>query len=206
MIEAFRNNEDIHTVTAAKVFNVGLEDVTYEMRSKAKAVNFGIIYGISEYGLSRDLNISFYEAKQLKTDYLKKYPGVAAYMKDIVESARKLGYVTTLMGRRRYLPELASSNNQIRSFGERIALNTPIQGTAADIIKIAMVKVYNELARRKLESKLILQVHDELLIDALKEEKEEVIALLKSCMENAFELSVPLVVSIDTGMNFDFNE
>ncbi|NLN04923.1 MAG: DNA polymerase I [Clostridiaceae bacterium] len=206
MIEAFRNNEDIHTVTATKVFNVGLEDVTYEMRSKAKAVNFGIIYGISEYGLSRDLNISFYEAKQLKTDYLKKYPGVDAYMKDIVESARKLGYVTTLMGRRRYLPELASSNSQIRSFGERIALNTPIQGTAADIIKIAMVKVYNELARRKLSSKLILQVHDELLIDALKEEKEEVIDLLKDCMENAFELSVPLVVSIDTGMNFDFNE
>ncbi len=203
MIDAFKNNADIHAITASKVFNVSPENVTSEQRGRAKAVNFGIIYGISEFGLSRDLNISFSEAKQIISDYLRKYPKIDMYMKDIVEFARANGYVTTLFGRRRYLPELSSTKSQIRSFGERIAMNTPIQGTAADIIKIAMVNVYNELNKRNLKSKLVLQVHDELLIDALKSEADEVLDLLKNCMENAYNLSVPLVVSVSTGENFD---
>ncbi|SHH85940.1 DNA polymerase I [Caloranaerobacter azorensis DSM 13643] len=197
--EAFYNDEDIHTKTASEVFNVPKSDVTPLMRSRAKAVNFGIIYGISDYGLARDLNISRKEAKLYIESYFAKYKKVKEYMDNIIKEGKEKGYVTTIMNRRRYLPELKSRNFNIRSFGERMAMNTPIQGSAADIIKIAMVNVFNELKKRKLKSKLILQVHDELIIEAHKDELEQVKQILKSQMENAFKLSVPLKVDMKIG-------
>ncbi|WP_427338944.1 DNA polymerase I [Caloranaerobacter sp. DY30410] len=197
--EAFYNNEDIHTKTASEVFNVPKSDVTPLMRSRAKAVNFGIIYGISDYGLARDLNISRKEAKLYIENYFAKYKKVKEYMDNIIREGKEKGYVTTIMNRRRYLPELKSRNFNIRSFGERMAMNTPIQGSAADIIKIAMVNVFNELKRKKLKSKLILQVHDELIIEAHKDELDEVKQILKLQMENAFKLSVPLKVDMKIG-------
>lgn len=197
--EAFYNNEDIHKKTASQVFGVSLDEVTSLMRSRAKAVNFGIVYGISDFGLSRDLNIPRKEAKLYIDNYFNKYSKVKTYMDDIVKQGKKEGYVTTILNRRRYLPELNSRNFNIRSFGERMAMNTPIQGSAADIIKIAMVKVYKELERRKLKSKLILQVHDELIIEAHKEELNEVKEILKNLMENAVELNIPLKVDMKTG-------
>jgi len=199
MISAFINNEDIHTSTASKVFGVPKESVTPLMRSRAKAVNFGIVYGIGDFSLSKDLGVTRKEAKKYIDEYLDKYPEVRRYMHDIVELGRQKGFVSTLFNRRRYLPELKSSNFNIRSFGERVAMNTPIQGSAADIIKIAMVKVYNELNKRNLKSRLILQVHDELIIEAFKDEKELVIKILKESMENAVKLSVPLKTDIKTG-------
>ncbi|QIB26618.1 DNA polymerase I [Caloranaerobacter azorensis] len=197
--EAFYNDEDIHTKTASEVFNVPKSDVTPLMRSRAKAVNFGIIYGISDYGLARDLNISRKEAKLYIESYFAKYKKVKEYMDNIIKEGKEKGYVTTIMNRRRYLPELKSRNFNIRSFGERMAMNTPIQGSAADIIKIAMVNVFNELKKRKLKSKLILQVHDELIIEAHKDELDQVKQILKSQMENAFKLSVPLKVDMKIG-------
>ncbi|KPU27831.1 DNA polymerase I [Caloranaerobacter sp. TR13] len=197
--EAFFNNEDIHTKTAAEVFNVPKADVTPLMRSRAKAVNFGIIYGISDYGLARDLNISRKEAKLYIENYFAKYKKVKEYMDNIIQEGKEKGYVATIMNRRRYLPELKSRNFNIRSFGERMAMNTPIQGSAADIIKIAMVNVFNELRKKKLKSKLILQVHDELIIEAHKDELEQVKKILKLQMENAFKLSVPLKVDMKIG-------
>ncbi|MGI6778701.1 MAG: DNA polymerase I [Acetivibrionales bacterium] len=199
MISAFRNGEDIHTNTASRVFGVPREDVTSLMRARAKAVNFGIVYGIGDFSLSKDLGVTRREAKKYINEYLDKYPGVRKYMHDIVEYGKDYGYVTTLFNRRRYLPELKSSNFNLRSFGERIAMNTPIQGSAADIIKIAMVKVYNELLKRKMKSKLILQVHDELIVETFIEEKEQVAAILKECMENAVKLHVPLNIDIRAG-------
>lgn len=199
MKEAFFTDEDIHTKTASEVFGVALEDVTSEMRSNAKAVNFGIIYGISDFGLSRDLNISRKEAKIYIDNYLENYIKVKQFMEDVVNEGKKNGYVDTILNRKRYLPELASRNFNIRSFGERMAMNTPIQGSAADIIKVAMVRVYSELKRRKLKSKLILQVHDELIIETHRDELEEVKALLKDTMETAVKLSVPLKVDMKTG-------
>jgi len=172
------------------------------MRARAKAVNFGIIYGIGDFSLSRDLGITRKEAKRYIDEYLDNYPEVRRYMHDIVEFGKKHGYVTTIFNRRRYLPELKSSNFNIRSFGERVAMNTPIQGSAADIIKIAMVRVYRELLKRNLKSRLILQVHDELIIETLKEEKEEVVKILKESMENAVQLNVPLIVDVKTGNNW----
>ncbi|KGG81206.1 DNA polymerase I [Caloranaerobacter azorensis H53214] len=197
--EAFYNDEDIHTKTASEVFNVPKSDVTPLMRSRAKAVNFGIIYGISDYGLARDLNISRKEAKLYIESYFAKYKKVKEYMDNIIKEGKEKGYVTTIMNRRRYLPELKSRNFNIRSFGERMAMNTPIQGSAADIIKIAMVNVFNELKKRKLKSKLILQVHDELIIEAHKDELDQVKQILKSQMENAFKLGVPLKVDMKIG-------
>ncbi len=197
--EAFYSNEDIHTKTASEVFDVSKEDVTSLMRSRAKAVNFGIIYGISDYGLSRDLNITRKEARKYIDNYLSNYKSVKKYMEDIVTEGKKKGYVTTILNRRRYLDELKSRNYNVRSFGERMAMNTPIQGSAADIIKIAMVSVYNELKRRKMKSRLILQVHDELIIEAYKDEIDEVQDILKNLMENAVELKVPLKVDMKTG-------
>jgi DNA polymerase-1 len=202
MIEAFRNNEDIHRATASRVFNISPGEVTPEMRARAKAVNFGIVYGIGDFSLSKDLRITRKEARRYIDGYLNRYPGVKKYMHDIVEEGKKKGFVTTLFNRRRYLPELKSSNFNIRSFGERIALNTPIQGTAADIIKIAMVKVYNELKKRSLKSRLILQVHDELIIEAYRDEAEEVSNILKTSMENAIELSVPLKADVKSGRSW----
>ncbi|MFA5524866.1 MAG: DNA polymerase I [Tissierellales bacterium] len=197
--EAFFSGEDIHRKTASQVFGVELEDVTSLMRSRAKAVNFGIVYGISDFGLARDLKITRKEAKLYIDNYLKKYINVKNYMKNIVEEGKAKGYVETILHRRRYLPELSSKNFNIRSFGERMAMNTPIQGSAADIIKLAMVNVYSELKKRGLESRLILQVHDELIIETHRNELEEVKVLLRDLMENAFELNVPLSVDMETG-------
>lgn len=202
MIEAFIYNEDIHKKTASEVFNVAKEEVTSDMRSRAKAVNFGIIYGISDYGLSRDLNISRKEAKEYIDNYLSNYKFVKIYMEDIVKEGKDNGYVETILHRRRYIPELAAKNFNIKSFGERIAMNTPIQGSAADIIKMAMVKVYNELRKRKLKSRLILQIHDELIIETYKDEIEEVKGILKDLMENSIQLDVPLIADLEVGDNW----
>lgn len=199
MQKAFLENQDIHAVTASQVFDVPLNEVTPEMRRRAKAVNFGIVYGISDFGLSEDLGISRKEAKQYIENYLQKYSGIQKYMHDVVEGAKRDGYVTTLFRRRRYIPELQSSNYNIRSFGERAAMNAPIQGTAADIIKIAMVKVHRALKEAGLKSRLVLQVHDELIIEAYKPEVETVKTLLKDCMEQAAALTVPLTVDLHTG-------
>ena len=197
--DAFYHNEDIHTKTASEVFEVAKEEVTPIMRSRAKAVNFGIVYGISDYGLSRDLGISRKEAKKYIDNYLKNYKNVKIYMDEIVELGKENGYIETILNRRRYLPELKSKNYAVRSFGERVAMNTPIQGSAADIIKIAMVRVYNELKKRNMKSKLILQVHDELIVETYKDEKEEVKRILKEVMESSAELSIPLKVDIQVG-------
>ncbi|MDO5707430.1 MAG: DNA polymerase I [Andreesenia angusta] len=196
---AFFEREDIHRKTASEVFNLPMDQVSSEMRSRAKAVNFGIIYGISDFGLARDLNIGVYEAKEYIESYLKNYPKVKEYMDNIVEFGKENGYVETILHRRRYIPELKSRNFNIRGFGERIALNTPIQGSAADIIKLAMIDVYRELKNRKLKSKLILQIHDELIVEALEDELEEVKEVLKSTMENAVDIDIPLEVDMKTG-------
>ena len=196
MTEAFRSGTDIHTKTASEVFNVPISEVTKEMRSRAKAVNFGIVYGISDYGLAKNIGSTRKEAKEYIESYLEKFPRVKEYMGIIVEFARQKGYVSTLYGRRRYLSDINSRNFALRSFSERTALNTPIQGTAADIIKIAMIEVRDELKKRGLASRLILQVHDELIIDTKKDELEEVIGILRDKMENAAKLRVPLIVDI----------
>lgn len=199
LMEAFINNEDIHRKTASEVFNVSREDVSSELRGRAKAVNFGIVYGISDYGLSRDLNISRKEAKEYIDNYLANYILVKEYMVNIVEEGKRNGYVETILHRRRYIPELTAKNFNIKSFGERIAMNTPIQGSAADIIKMAMVNVYNELKNRKLKSRLILQVHDELIIEAARDEIEEIKDIMKDIMENSIKLDVPITVDLEVG-------
>ena len=199
MRDAFLSGEDFHAVTAAKVFNVPLEEVTPTLRSRAKAVNFGIVYGISAFSLAQDIGVWPSEAKAYMDAYLEKYHGVRDYMKAIVEQARAEGYVSTLYGRRRSLPELKSSNFNTRSFGERVALNMPIQGTAADIIKLAMVNVYRRLQSEGLRARLILQVHDELIVECPEDEAERVKEILKSEMENTAQLSVPLIVDAHIG-------
>ena len=202
MIEAFNSNADIHTISASQVFKVPVEEVSKQLRSKAKAVNFGIVYGISEFGLAEQIDIKRNEAKQYIEQYLETYHGIKNYMTDVVEEAKRKGYVETLFGRRRYIPELSSNNYMVRKFGDRAAMNTPIQGTAADIMKIAMIKVYNELKQRGLKSKIVLQIHDELIIETVVEEIEEVSKLLKECMESAAVLSVPLTVEVEEGNNW----
>ena len=199
LIEAFNSSKDIHSITASQVFGVDIEDVTPELRRRAKAVNFGIIYGISSFGLGEDLGISRAEAKDYIEKYFLTYSKVKLYLDSCVESAKRDGYVKTMMNRIRPIPELSSSNFMQRSFGERVAMNSPIQGTAADIIKIAMIKVSRELKERKLKSRLILQIHDELLIEAPEDEKDVVSELLKRNMEEALELAVPLFVDLHTG-------
>ena len=194
MREAFRSGMDFHTVTASQVFGVPLEQVTPQMRSRAKAVNFGIVYGISAWALGNDIGVSTAEAKSYMDAYYRRYSGVRSYMKEIVESAREKQYVETLFGRRRSLPELKSSNSATRGFGERVALNMPIQGTAADIIKLAMVNIDRRLRAQVPEAKLLLQVHDELIIECDREHAQEVMKLLKEEMENVVYLSVPLIV------------
>ena len=198
-IEAFLKGEDIHKKTASEVFHVDLEDVTPDLRYRAKAVNFGIVYGISDYGLARDLNISRKEAKEYMDNYFNKFNLVRKYMDDIVEKGKEEGYVETILNRRRYIPELKAKNFNVRSFGERVAMNTPIQGSAADIIKLAMVKVYKELKNRKLKSRLILTVHDELIFEVHRNEIDEVEKLVKNIMENSIELKVPLKVDFAIG-------
>ena len=202
MIQAFNNNEDIHRQAASKVFNIPYEKVTSEERSKAKAVNFGIVYGISDFGLAEQIGSSRKEAKQYIDQYLEKYSGIKKFMEDIVEKAKEQGYVETLFNRRRYIPELKSSNYMVRQFGSRAAMNTPIQGTAADIMKIAMIEVFNKLEESKLKSKLILQIHDELIIETYEDEKDKVKEILKSSMENAMKLKVPLIVELSEAKNW----
>ena len=192
MINAFKNNLDIHTSTAAKVFNMPEDFVTPEMRSKAKAVNFGIVYGIGAFSLSKDINVSVKEADKYIKEYLSHYSGIDRYLKSVVEQAKNDGYVTTMFGRRRYLPELTSSNHNLRAFGERVAKNMPIQGTAADIIKIAMIKVYERLKKEGLKARLILQVHDELIVEAPEDEALQAAQILSEEMQNAVKLKVPL--------------
>ena len=199
LINAFRSGEDIHKITAAKVFKLDINEVNSTQRNNAKAVNFGIIYGIGAFSLSQDLNITRKEAEEYIEGYFEKYPKVKEYMNETVKKARELGYVTTLFGRRRPIPEISSSNFNLRSFGERVAMNTPIQGTAADIIKIAMIRVYNKLKEKKLKSRLILQVHDELLVEVHKDELDEVKEILKNEMENAVKLDVPLEIDMHLG-------
>ena len=200
MQEAFRSGEDFHTVTAAKVFRT--DSVTPELRRRAKAVNFGIVYGISAFSLSQDIGVSVAEAKEYMDSYFATYRGVRQYMTDVVEKAKQDGYVETLLHRRRDLPEIRNSNFNLRAFGERVALNMPIQGTAADIMKLAMVKVYERLRRENLRAKLIMQVHDELIVECPAEEKETVEQLLTEEMERAVSLSVPLIAEAHSGKNW----
>ena len=202
MQAAFLSGEDIHAVTASQVFHVPLEEVTPEMRRNAKAVNFGIVYGISAWSLSQDIGVFPEEAKAYMDAYLENYAGVRAYMKNIVEQAREQGYVTTLYGRRRYLPELKSSNYNLRSFGERVALNTPIQGTAADIIKLAMIRVDAALKQAGLQAKLILQVHDELIVECPREETAQAAEILEREMQQVVQLKVPLLVEAKQGASW----
>lgn len=199
MLEAFRHGADIHAATASKVYGVNIEDVTSQMRSSCKAVNFGIVYGISDFALAGDLGISRKQAGEFIKSYLETYTGVDKYMKDIKASAKENGYVETLFGRRRYLPELSSKSFPIRSFGERIAMNTPIQGTAADIIKIAMLRVWKRLKAEGYKTNLILQVHDELILEAPLDEREQVTSLLTEEMQNAIKMDVPLVAEAHFG-------
>ena len=202
MINAFKHDEDIHKQAASNVFNVPIEEVTKEQRSHAKAVNFGIVYGISDFGLGEQIGVSRKKAKDYINQYLEKYSGIKKFMDDIVEKAKEQGYVETLFNRRRYIPELKSKNFNIRQFGSRVAMNTPIQGTAADIMKIAMINVYKKLKEEKLVAKLILQIHDELLIEAKEDEKERVKNILQSCMENAIKLDVPLKAEVSEAYNW----
>ena len=202
LIEAYRMEEDIHRITASQVFHTPFEEVTDLQRRNAKAVNFGIVYGISSFGLSQDLSITRKEAAEYIEQYFKTYPKVKGFLDGMVEEAKKNGYVTTLFGRRRPIPELSSSNFMQRSFGERVAMNSPIQGTAADIIKIAMIRVYNKLKEEGLKSRLILQVHDELLIETNESEEETVRKILESQMKEAVQLAVTLEVDLHTGKDW----
>lgn len=202
MIQAFKNDEDIHKQAASKVFKTPIDEVTSEQRSNAKAVNFGIVYGISDFGLSEQLGISVKKAKQYIQEYLEQYSGIKNFMNNITEKAKEQGYVETLYNRRRYIPELKSNNYMVRQFGARAAMNTPIQGTAADIMKIAMINVYNEIKKKGLKSKIVLQVHDEMMIEAPKEEAEEVKQIVVDLMQSAAKLNVPLIAQISEAKNW----
>ncbi|MCR4611806.1 MAG: DNA polymerase I, partial [Lachnospiraceae bacterium] len=199
LIDAFNRGDDIHTSTASKIFDVEPDDVTSIQRRAAKAVNFGIVYGESAYGLSENLNIPVSEAKGYIEDYFRVYPKMKEFLEGLVEEAKETGYACTMLGRRRPVVELESKNFNIRGFGERVAKNMPIQGTAADIIKLAMINVDKRLKADSMKSKLILQVHDELLIEAAKDEEEKIYDILKEEMMNVLELSVPLEIDIHSG-------
>lgn len=202
LINAFVEDKDIHTKTASDIYHVSMDEVTKDMRRTAKAVNFGIVYGISSFGLADDLGIDFKEAKSFIDNYLSTYPGIVKFMEDTKAGAYRDGFVKTLMGRKRVIEELQNKNFMIRSSGERMALNTPIQGTAADILKKAMVEIYAEMNKRNLKSKMLLQVHDELVFNVVNEELEEVKELVRDLMENAYKLSVPLKVEIEYGSDW----
>jgi DNA polymerase-1 len=202
MIAAFQNNDDIHRATAAQVFHMPEEMVTPIMRSRAKAVNFGIVYGIGAFSLAKDINVSRKEAETYIHDYLEHYSGIREYMEKVVAQAKEQGYVETMFGRRRYLPELASSNFNLRAFGERVARNMPIQGAAADIIKIAMIKVEERLEKENMQARLILQVHDELIVEAPKEEAERAAQILTEEMQNAVSLLVPMLAEANMGQTW----
>ena len=199
LIKAYREARDIHRMTASQVFHIPFDEVTDVERRNAKAVNFGIVYGISSFGLSQDLSITKKEAAQYIDNYFETYPGIKKFLDDAVDHAKEMGYVVTLFGRRRPVPELGSSSFMQRSFGERVAMNAPIQGTAADIMKIAMIGVDRALKKNHMKSKLVLQVHDELLIEAHESEVELVKEILKREMEGAASLDVPLDIDMHTG-------
>ena len=202
MIEAFNEGQDIHKQAASKVFKTPIEEVTKEQRSNAKAVNFGIVYGISDFGLGEQLGIGRKKAKQYIEEYLEQYSGIKKFMTNITEEAKEKGYVETLFHRRRYIPELKSNNYMVRQFGSRVAMNTPIQGTAADIMKIAMIKVKKEIEKRNLKAKIVLQVHDEMMVEAPTSEKDEIQEIMKECMESATKLKVPLIAEISEANNW----
>jgi DNA polymerase-1 len=199
LINAFKHSSDIHTKTASEVFGVPIDEVTKTMRSNAKAVNFGIVYGIGDFSLAQDLGITKAEAKKYIDNYLESYPKVKEYMDRIILEAENKSYVTTILNRRRFIPEINSSNKVVKALGKRLAMNAPIQGSAADIIKLAMVNVTNELEKKGFKSKLILQVHDELILNVYKDEIDEVKSLVKKEMENAITLEVPLIVDVNIG-------
>ena len=202
MIQAFQNNEDIHTATAAKIYNISIQDVTREMRGRAKTANFGIIYGISSFGLSQRLGISRTDAKELIDGYFSSYPGVKKYMDKSISMAREKGYVETLMGRRRVLSDINSNNAVVRGMAERNAINAPIQGSAADVIKLAMVRIHQKIKAGKFKTKMVLQVHDELVFDIYKPELEEIKKIVINEMENVISLKVPLNVDYGLGNNW----
>ena len=202
MIYAFKHGEDIHKQVASRILNIPIEEVTKEQRSSAKAVNFGIVYGISDYGLANQIGVSNKQAKEYINQYLEKYSGIKHFMDSVVESAKEKGYVETLFGRRRYIPEIKSNNYMVRQFGSRVAMNTPIQGTAADIMKIAMINVYNKLKEENIDAKIVLQIHDELLLEVSNKDKEEAKQILKNCMEEAAKLEIPLEVELSEGISW----
>ena len=203
LIKTYNEGKDIHATTASEIFDIKLEDVTPEIRRNAKAINFGIVYGISDYGLGQNIGISRNEANDYIKKYFERYPKIEEYMKANVDYCKENGFVKTYYGRVRFIPEINSSNYMQRTFGERAAMNMPLQGTASDVIKLAMIGVYNEIKRRKLKSKLIIQVHDELLIDAVNEEVEEIETLLKDVMENIADFKVKLLVEVQVGNNWN---
>jgi DNA polymerase-1 len=202
LTETFRKGLDIHKRTAAEIFKVPLDQVNSDFRRRAKAVNFGIIYGISDFRLAKDTGVSRFEAKKYIDNYLNTYPGVKKYMKDIVDFARQHGYVETLLKRRRYLPDINSKNKNTQAFAERMALNTPIQGTSADIIKLAMLDIEKKLQSEKLQAEMLLQIHDELILEVAAEEVNAVAAILKEAMENAYSLMAPLEVNFKMGADW----
>ena len=202
LIAAFANKEDIHRRTAAEIMGVPFESVTAEQRSHAKAINFGIIYGISDYGLARQLGISRAAASSYMKNYFERYPYIHKYMESMIEEARHTGGAVTMFGRFRKLPDINNKNFNRRSFAERTAMNTPIQGTAADIMKIAMCKVYKKIKEKNYKSRLILQVHDELIVEAVNSEVEELKQLLKRTMEEVVALQVPLIADVHVGINW----
>ncbi|GAJ07112.1 unnamed protein product, partial [marine sediment metagenome] len=199
LLDAFLQDEDIHAATATRLFGVAASQVTSDMRRLAKTVNFGVIYGMSEYGLEQATELSRDEATQFISSYFTQYTGVKQYLEATKQQARDTGYVQTLLGRRRYIPEINSHNRQIREAAERMAINMPVQGTSADIIKVAMINLYREMQKRQLKSKMLLQVHDELIFEVPQDEIEEMRRLVPETMSTALELSVPLKVDIKTG-------
>lgn len=202
MIDAFNSGIDVHSATASQIFNVDVADVTKEMRRKAKAVNFGIVYGISDFGLAKNIGVGRTEAKMYIESYLAKYSGIKDFMKNIILYAKEKGFVTTLYGRRRYVDEVNSKNKNIAKFGERIAMNAPIQGTAADIIKVAMNNVYKKLKSENMKSKLIMQVHDELIVEVEPGEEERAKEIVKEAMEHVIKLKVPLDIDMNIGLSW----
>ena len=202
LIEAFRAGEDVHAITASKIFGIPLEEVTPDQRRIAKTANFGIMYGISSFGLSQRLKIGRGEAKKIIDDYFTNFPAISSYIEDTLAAARENGYVETIFGRKRYLPDINSKNGTVRSLAERNAINAPIQGTSADIIKLAMIKTGRRLKKEGLQSRMILQIHDELVFDTIPEEVERLEAIVREEMENVIELSIPLTVECNHGHNW----
>ena len=202
MLDAFLNGIDIHTATAAKVYGLSIEEVTSDQRRNAKAVNFGIIYGQSAFGLSQNLNIPRKEAAEIIEQYFAQYPGIKHYMNDTMNFARENGYVETIMGRRRYLRDINSANMTVRGYAERNAINAPIQGSAADMIKIAMINIHADMKAQNLVSKMTMQVHDELVFDVVKTEKEQVKGIITHRMKTAIKTEVPIEIEIGEGENW----